>query len=173
VLDLGAGNGEFTTNAPVVFTPHSIDANEDGKNIVGRITQDCSKPGPDWLLVNVIFTSNFFEHLPTRAALAETIQHAYDHLTNDGIIICMGPNINAVGNAYWNFIDHHIALTDQSLCESLRVAGFKIEKCVPRFLPYTMVNQPKWPIWTLKMYLKCPWLWPFFGGQFLIIARKP
>src|SRR5207247_9004253 len=40
-------------------------------------------------------------------------------------------------SAYWDFIDHHVALTERSLTEAASAAGFDVEHLVPRFLPYT------------------------------------
>lgn len=47
------------------------------------------------------------------------------------------PNIRYVGPAYWDYIDYHIALTEHSLVEALEVTGYRIERLIPRFLPYT------------------------------------
>ena len=54
----------------------------------------------------------------------------------------MGPNIKCVPGAYWDFFDHYVALTELSLQEALELAGFRSERIVDRFLPYTMVNAP-------------------------------
>ncbi len=85
----------------------------------------------------------------------------------------MGPNIKFVPGAYWDFLDHHIALTEMSLKESLELSGFCVERCEDRFLPYTMVGGSKPPLWTVALYLKVPLLWKLKGKQFLLIASKP
>ena len=73
----------------------------------------------------------------------------------------------------FRFLGSHLALTDTSLAEILRLHGFEIEKSIARFLPYTMVNQRAVPSATVSLYLKLPVAWRIFGKQFLIVARKP
>jgi hypothetical protein len=85
----------------------------------------------------------------------------------------MGPNIRFVGGAYWDFWDHHLALTDISLVELLEIQKFQMERVIDRFLPYTMVNHRSAPEFLVRAYLKVPPLWKFLGKQFLVIARKP
>jgi hypothetical protein len=41
-----------------------------------------------------------------------------------------------------------------------------------RFLPYSMVNAPQYPLAFLRAYLAMPFLWPLFGKQFLVIAER-
>jgi hypothetical protein len=85
----------------------------------------------------------------------------------------MGPNIRFVGGAYWDFVDHHIALTELSVKECLETAGFRSEYVLDRFLPYTMVNAPQYPVAFLWFYLRAPFAWKWFGKQLLVIAAKP
>jgi hypothetical protein len=85
----------------------------------------------------------------------------------------MGPNIKFTEGRYWDFWDHYLPLTESSLAEGLRVRGFQIELCHDRFLPYTMVGGPTYPLWMLSLYLKLPILWRWKGEQFLVVARKP
>ena len=47
------------------------------------------------------------------------------------------PNIRYAYKEYWDFFDHHTPLSDRSLVEALQMVGFKIEKVLPKFLPYT------------------------------------
>jgi hypothetical protein len=52
------------------------------------------------------------------------------------------------------------------------VNDFLIDKCIGKFLPYTMANKQPPPLFFLKVYLSFPIAWKFFGKQFLIIARN-
>ena len=99
--------------------------------------------------------------------------HAFTALKPGGRLIALGPNIKAVPGAYWDFFDHHVMLTEQSLREALELTGFTTEKCVARFLPYTAVGKSEAPLWMIRLYLKLPIVWRFFGGQFLVVARRP
>jgi SAM-dependent methyltransferase len=140
---------------------------------VNFIEQDCSLPWPlpDNSL-DVVFTSNFFEHLPSKELLGATLQQARRCLKPSGRIIALGPNIRFVGGAYWDFWDHHLALTDSSLAEIMHVQGFQIEQVIDRFLPYTMVNQRTVPSALVSMYLKVPLAWRILGKQFLVMGQK-
>jgi len=176
VLDLGCGHCEFI-NAVAVRQKYAMDLNPDAKVLaqpgVTVMLQDCSVPWdiePNTL--DVVFSSNFLEHLPDKRALERTLQHAWRALRPNGTIVLMGPNIKYVQGAYWDFFDHYLALTELSVAEVLTKTGFTMERCVGRFLPYTMSLGPTYPVWMLKVYLAMPWAWRVFGKQFLVIARR-
>lgn len=176
VLDLGCGWGEFINNIQAK-KKYGMDLNPTSQRRLASdiefLHQDCATR---WDLsdgsLNVIFTSNFFEHLATKDHLRRTIQQAYRCLTPGGKIICLGPNIKYLPGLYWDFWDHHIPLSELSLKEILEISSFSIQNCWAKFLPYTMSGKPPPPLPLVKLYLKLPFLWPFFGKQFLIIATK-
>lgn len=176
VLDLGCGYGEFI-NAVTAREKYGMDLNPASAghltSEVKLLAQDCSARWelPDNSL-DVVFTSNFFEHLPDKRTLARTLQEARRCLKPNGRLIAMGPNIKYVPGAYWDFWDHYLPLTEASLSEGLETNGFAIEVCQPRFLPYTMVKSREYPTCMLAFYLKMPWAWRLLGKQFLTIARK-
>jgi SAM-dependent methyltransferase len=177
VLDLGCGYGEFI-NQIRCAKKLAMDLNPDAPKLLTReveiLLQDCAAewPLPD-ASVDVVFTSNFFEHLPDKRALSRTLDHVRQALKPGGRLIALGPNIRYLPGAYWDFWDHHVPLTEQSLCEALRSRGFTIERCLPRFLPYTMARGRKYPLWCLRLYLKLTPLWSLLGRQFLVIATRP
>jgi SAM-dependent methyltransferase len=176
VLDLGCGWCEFI-NAVRCSRKFAMDMNPDARLHAGAdvtvLGQDCSE---EWKVaagsLDTVFTSNFFEHLPSKALLQKTILQAHRALRPGGRLIALGPNIKYVGGAYWDFFDHYLALTEESLSEVLRNCGFEVRVCWPRFLPYTMSNGGEYPIWILRGYLSLPMAWRFFGRQFLIVAEK-
>src|SRR4051794_15512450 len=176
ILDVGCGYGEFI-NQVTCKKKYALDLNTRAREHLSKdvtfIEQDCSMrwPLPDNSL-DVVFTSNFFEHLPSKEALRATIEQARRCLKFGGQIIALGPNIRFVGGAYWDFWDHHLALTDSSLAEIMQLQGFQLERVIDRFLPYTMVNQRTVPAFLVSMYLKVPIAWRIVGKQFLVIGRK-
>lgn len=176
VLDLGCGYGEFINNIQCA-RKYGMDLNPSTKNKLNPevtfLAQDCSAPWdlPDQIL-DVVFTSNFFEHLLSKSDLTRTIAQAARCLKVGGRLIAMGPNIKCVGGAYWDFYDHHLALTDLSLKEAFEAVGLQTESVRERFLPYTMVNAPAYPLTLLRLYLAMPLAWRVLGKQFLVIARK-
>lgn len=177
ILDLGCGWGEFI-NKIQGRRKWAMDLNPDSADRVGTdvrfLQQDCSKSWqvPDNSL-DIVFTSNFFEHLPSKQCLLDTLRQAWRCLRPGGRIIAMGPNIRHVGDAYWDFFDHYIELSDQSLAEGFRMADFEVESSIPRFLPYTMAKSRRPPLQAVRLYIRMPICWRFFGQQFLVTGRKP
>jgi SAM-dependent methyltransferase len=123
--------------------------------------------------LDAVFTSNFFEHLPDKKALKQTLRQAFRCLKPGGRLIAMGPNIKYLPGLYWDFFDHHTILTEASLGEVLEMEGYQLQQLTPRFLPYTLVNVPEYPLFLLRIYLALPWLWRVKGRQFLVVAAKP
>jgi SAM-dependent methyltransferase len=177
VLDLGCGYGEFINNIEC-GAKHAMDLNPSARGHlqdgIHLLQQSCAEP---WKIENdsldVVFTSNFFEHLPDKAALSLTLREAWRCLKPEGQIICLGPNIKFLPGKYWDFWDHHLPLTEQSLAEGLELIGFKITHCYDRFLPYTMVDARRYPMAFVSLYLRVPLAWKILGRQFLVIGRKP
>jgi SAM-dependent methyltransferase len=176
LLDLGAGWGEFSRNIQA-SKKYAMDLNPDcGTRVAGHSTflhQDCSAT---WLIedgfLDVVFTSNFLEHLPSKALVEKTLSEAYRCLKPGGKIICMGPNIKFVLGGYWDYWDHYIPITENSMAEVLTLKGFNVVVKVDRFLPYTMSYGRNSPLIAVRLYLKMAFAWRFFGKQFLVIAEK-
>ncbi len=176
VLDLGAGYCFFINNVKAAQR-YALDLNPATRQLAGPgvhvlehdVTQDW--PVADQSL-DVIFTSNFFEHLPTRADLLSCLRQAHRVLRGGGVLLVLGPNIRFCGDVYWDFFDHHLPLSDRSMAEALQLAGFSVERIIPRFLPYTMKSKlPTSPL-LLRAYLAFPAAWCIFGKQFFVVARK-
>lgn len=176
VLDLGCGYGEFINHIKcqkkigMDLNPH---ARAHLSAEVELIAQDCSMPWslPDASL-DVVFTSNFFEHLPDKLALRNTLVEAARCLRPGGKLIALGPNIKYVQGAYWDFWDHFLCLTERSLAEALENNGYRVVLNYPRFLPYTTIGAPEYPGLFVRLYLMFPWAWRIFGKQFLVIATR-
>jgi SAM-dependent methyltransferase len=177
VLDLGCGYGEFSNNI-VAGRKYAMDLNPSAQSYLAPeiqlLQQDCSLPWPlpDHSL-DIVFTSNFLEHLREKPALQSTLGEAARCLKPGGLFIALGPNIKFLAHKYWDFFDHYIALTELSLAEALTMLGFSVEEKIPKFLPYTMSLGSQPPLWMLRLYLKVPFLWKIAGRQFLVIGRRP
>ncbi len=177
VLDLGCGYGEFI-NEIKAQAKFGMDLNPRSREHLAAdvkfFEQDCSARWPlEDNQLDVVFTSNFFEHLPDKATLGRTMEQIFRCLKPGGRLIALGPNIKYTEGRYWDFWDHYLELTELSLSEGLRTRNFIIDRAWPRFLPYTMAGGPQFPLWMISLYLKVPLAWRFKGAQFLVIARKP
>jgi SAM-dependent methyltransferase len=176
ILDLGCGYGEFINHANCRVR-HAMDLNPKTKSLLDNEIifheQDCSKPWKiDSNSLDLVFTSNFFEHLPNKKALDRTVGEIKKAMKPGGYFIAMGPNICILNGEYWDFWDHHVALSDQSLCELLQIHDFTIVQSESKFLPYNMVRVRKYPLFLVSVYLRFSLLWNIFGKQFLIVAKK-
>jgi SAM-dependent methyltransferase len=142
VVDLGAGNCEFI-NAVSCRPKIAVDL-EPGSVDFAIYAEGLLRPG-DALApiacetVDVVFASNF-EHLPTKIVLVRTLEECRDVLLAGGKLIVVQPNIRYLPGRYWDYLDHHIALSHLSMTEALELNGFRAENVVPRFLPCTVKN---------------------------------
>ena len=118
------------------------------------------------------FMSNYLEHLPSTASVIEQFGVVRKLLRPGGRVVVLQPNIRLVGGAYWDFIDHKVALTDRSLIEAAESAGFRTHHLVVRFLPYTTKSRlPLWPA-LVRAFLHVPparWL---LAGQTLYVGER-
>jgi SAM-dependent methyltransferase len=176
VLDLGSGHGEFINNVQAAKR-YALDLNPDAKEAVGpgveMMLHDCTTPWPlPTGSVDVVFSSNFFEHLPDKDALLEALAQAHTVLRPGGRLVAMGPNVRFVHGEYWDYIDHHIPLTERSLAEAMTTSGFRVTHTVPRFLPYSMSEGRPVPLQLVSAYVKLPLAWRVFGKQFVVVAER-
>lgn len=175
VVEIAAGHCEFI-NAVDAARRIAIDINPDtrahaaaGVEVVVGDARDVAAIAEG--TADVVFVSNFFEHLE-RAAILDTIRAAHRSLKPGGRFLVLQPNIRFVSRDYWMFFDHVTPIDDRALCEALELCGFSIETAIPRFLPFTTKgNLPKSTL-LLKLYLKIPLAWKLFGGQAFIVARR-
>ena len=176
VVDVGAGYCEFINNIECK-NKIAIDLNEDVKRFanpdVRVINESCMAiKSLDNDSVDVVFMSNFLEHLPNKQQVLETLGEAHRILRRGGRIIILQPNIRFLPGSYWDFFDHHTPLTERSLVEALQLYEFIINVCHAKFLPYTTKSKlPKGAAF-VKLYLHFPLAWKILGKQALIVAEK-
>ncbi len=176
VLDVGAGTCEFinAVSAPrriaVDLNPALGDNAAPGVEVHVGSAHDLSFL-PDHS-VDVVFTSNLLEHLPDKATVLLALQEAHRVLVPGGRLIAIGPNVRFLPGAYWDYFDHHVALSDRSLGEAVRTLGFEIVHLEPRCLPYTVKSRLPRVEMLVRLYLRVrpmsSWL---LGKQFLLVAK--
>jgi SAM-dependent methyltransferase len=177
VVDVACGYGEFINNI-AAGEKIGVDLNPDSEQHLADDVRFISLSATELASqlsgqADVVFTSNFLEHLPDKKALERLLDEILLTLKPGGRYLIMGPNLRYLPGEYWDFYDHHLGLTDASLCEILAIKGFQVERCVDRFLPYTTQGAlPTHPL-LVRAYLSIPLAWRFLGKQFMIVARKP
>lgn len=177
VLDLGCGWGPFI-NQVEAAERYGLDLNPDSRNHLDpAVTLFEQRADDRWPLedasLDLVFSSNFLEHLPDRDAVLATLGEAHRCLRPGGRLVLLGPNIKYVGGAYWDFFDHYIPLTEASLVEATDLVGFRTETVYGRFLPLQMAGKPPPPSILVRLYLLCRPAWRFVGKQFLVVVQKP
>ncbi len=177
VVDLGAGSCEFS-NAITAGRKIAIDLNPDTKGFAApdvevhtTMSSDMSQVSEG--SVDTVFTSNFFEHLPSREELLDTLAECHRVLRPGGLIVVLMPNIRNLPGSYWDYLDHTLPLTHLSLSEALELSDFQVTRVEPKFLPYTVKNKALPPKPGLvKAYLKMPLAWRVLGKQMLVVGRR-
>jgi len=177
VLDLAAGSCEFI-NACRASNKIAVDLNPDVKKWADSTTRVVIAPSTEMPeiedgSVNVVFSSNFFEHLPGKIALLDTLAECRRVLRPTGQLLVLMPNLRYVGARYWDYFDHHLPLTHRSLVEGLNLAGFAAHQVIPRFVPYTVKDSPVHVRrFMILAYLQLPPLWRVLGRQMFVAAHK-
>lgn len=120
---------------------------------------------------DVVFMSNYLEHLLSRSEVVRQLQVCQHLLRPGGRVIVLQPNIRLVGSSYWDFIDHHVALTERSLEEAAVLAGFTTELVIRRFLPYSTLGRLPQHHLLVRAYLRLPLAWLLLGKQTLYVGR--
>ncbi len=177
VLDLGAGRCEFVNNIrakrklAVDLNPLTADLADPDVEVFRLYSNDLA-PILDGE-IDVVFASNFLEHVADKEVLLETLFECHRVLRPGGRMIVLMPNIRYLPGRFWDYLDHHVPLTHVSLAEALELAGFAPEVIVPRFLPYT-VKDSRLPVRKelIQLYLRLPLLWRVLGKQMFVVARR-
>ncbi|MBI3955359.1 methyltransferase domain-containing protein [Candidatus Gottesmanbacteria bacterium] len=176
VLDIAAGHCEFINNIKC-SKKYALDidvrirkyAHNEVEVIIGSADKIPAKLTGK---IDKIFMGCFLEHLPDKQAIINVLLGIKKILKPKGKLIILNPNIRFSTADYWDYFDHLTPVSDRSVVEVLEALGFKIEVCLPKFVPNTIKDSlPKNPL-LVKIYLHLPFLFPIFGRQMFIVATK-
>jgi SAM-dependent methyltransferase len=173
VLELGAGYGEFI-NAVKARRRLAVDQwpgmlehlNAGVEGLVTRITQlDAVADGS----VDYVFSSNCFEHV-SQADLVECLAQLRRKMKPGAMLTIVQPNFKYCACEYFDDYTHVSIYTDKGLCDLLAANGFKIARCVPRFMPFSIKGSLPVHPWLIRLYLMSPF--KPFAKQMLISAIR-
>ena len=177
VLDLASGYGEFVRHIradrkiAIDLNPEAREFLPDGAEFHLRSADDlsCLVTGS----IDVCFSSNFFEHLPSKSVLDRVLTEALRVLKPGGLYVAMQPNLRYAPGEYWDYYDHVLPLTHLSCREAYAKAGYEVCELIDRFIPFSTASRlPQHPL-LVRLYLACRPVWRVLGRQFVIVARKP
>ena len=178
VIEIAAGYCEFIKNVhaaervAVDINPETLKYADDGVTVYQVAAERIGEVARESYF-DTAFASNFLEHCSSRDQILTIFQAVASVLKPGGRFLILGPNFRYCYKHYFDFFDHQLPLTDKAVVEGLQVAGFKIELAQPRTLPFSFSRRyPSWT-WLVSLYCKLPLIWPLFGKQFFIVARKP
>jgi SAM-dependent methyltransferase len=175
VVEIGAGYCEFINHIGAA-RKFAVDLNPDTQRHAGPdvevVLSSTSRidPLPDGL-ADVVFASNFLEHL-TREDILATLREVRRILRPGGRFLILQPNIRYCKEDYWQFFDHITPLCERSLTEALETTGFDVPYVLARFLPFTTQGRLPNSIALLKLYLKLRVAWRIFGQQSFLVATR-
>lgn len=176
VLDMAAGYCNFINNIKAQ-TKYAVDINQETKYFanhdVSVIISSCTNL-PDDLKgkIDVVFAGCLLEHLSSKDEIFKMFLEVKRILKPEGKFLILNPNIRLSTTDYWDYFDHLTAVSDRSVAEGLRLAGFKIEKVIPGFVPNTIKDHLPKSSFLVRIYLRLPFLFPLFGRQMFIVAIK-
>ncbi|MEY3397266.1 MAG: hypothetical protein RJA79_1322 [Actinomycetota bacterium] len=174
VLDPAAGRGEFIISSRAAER-WACDLSDQRKNWPTGITTrfgDIYNVDLPENHFDLIFVSNFLEHLATPDDVYKYLTKIQKSLKPDGKLAIMGPNFRFSANEYYDFADHLLPLSDRTVEEHLAAVDMKCERIVPRFLPLAFRSQRFSHPLLVKLYLAVPFFWRFYGKQFFIVATR-
>jgi ubiquinone/menaquinone biosynthesis C-methylase UbiE len=173
VLDLGAGYGDFINavkarrRIAVDIWPGMPSYLQPGvEGLVTSLTQLDAVPDN---AVDYVFSSNCFEHL-TQKELVDCLAQLRRKMKPGATLTLVQPNFKYCYREYFDDYTHVSIYTANGLSDLLTANGFRVVRCVPRFMPLTLKSRvPVHPL-LIRLYLMSPF--KPLAGQMLISAVR-
>lgn len=173
VLELGAGYCDFINNINAE-NKYALDIDANSQEYAHPEVTFFQQRTTDTLTIeqnsiDFVFASNLFEHLNDEV-LDQTMDNISKHLKVGGKIGLMQPNYKYCSEDYFDDYTHVKVFSHVSLADFLVSHGYKITKCIPRFVPFSMKSRLPKSYFLTKLFVNSP-IRPT-AKQMLIIAEK-
>jgi SAM-dependent methyltransferase len=174
VLELGAGYCDFINQFPAERKV-AFDLNPEMRKFAApdvdlRIRDAVLLPGIDDGSVDLVFASNFLEHLEVEQVhlMLSAIERV---LRPGGRFILIQPNFRLCAAHYFDDPTHKTIFSDKNIITCLTAHNLGVKKAVPGFMPFSMKSSlPKWPF-LVRLYLLSP-VKPFAAQMYIVAERR-
>ncbi len=173
LIELGPGYCDFV-NQFQAGKKIAFDLNPDmlhfaGSDVELRIEGATALPGIARESVDMIFASNFLEHLGGED-VDELLERVAAVLKPDGRLVLIQPNHRLCAENYFDDPTHITLFDDTNIGEWLARSGLRVTEIAPGLLPFSMNGRlPKSGILT-RLYLLSPW--KPLAAQMYVVAEK-
>jgi SAM-dependent methyltransferase len=159
LVELGPGYCDFLNQFPAKRKV-GFDLNPEMKRFAAqgvelRIESALGLPGIAPASVDLLFASNFLEHLAAEE-LDELLPAIRRALSPRGRLVLVQPNHRLCAAHYFDDPTHRTIFDDANVGAWLGRHGLRVVKLVPGLLPFSMNSRlPKWG-WLTRLYLSLP-----------------
>lgn len=173
LIELGAGYCDFINQFPakrkIAFDLNPEMSAFAAPEVELRVESAIELPGVDAASVDLVFASNFLEHLDQHE-LGSLLARIHSTLTPTGRLILIQPNHRLCAEHYFDDPTHQTVFDDKNIVDSLARFGLKTLRVVPGLLPFTMNSRlPKWGFMT-RLYLNLP-VRPLAAQMYVVAGR--
>jgi SAM-dependent methyltransferase len=173
VLELGAGYGEFINavkarrRLAVDLWPGMLEHLE--KGVEGLVTSITQLEGVPDNSVDYVFSSNCFEHV-SQKEFVSCLAQLRSRMKPGARMSIVQPNFKYCYRDYFDDYTHVSVYTAQGLSDLLTANGFRVVRCLPRFMPLTLKSRLLVHPLLIRLYLASPF--KPLAGQMLISAIR-
>lgn len=118
---------------------------------------------------DAVLASNFFEHFDVDG-VARLLREAKRVLAPGGSLIAIQPNFRYCATRYFDDYTHRSIHSHISFADLLASEGYTVERCEPRFLPFSFKSRLPVNRFLVRAFLRSPLR---IGGAQFMISAKP